>query len=355
MIQLLFFLLLVLLFFLAGMFSYLPLLVLFVAMLLLAAFCLVTSRYFRRHLSVKFVRHSQEAQENCEVSCELLFSYTGTLPSGEARVRLSAAYAKGRKRRLAVVRKAMEKEGDQTAEFPVRAPYCGLVSITFDRMIVCDYLTLFRPQKKLKDALELAVFPEEKALRLEFSDTAQERSVQPETQLVERKGDNSQEIRQLREYQEGDPMRSVHWNLSARMDDLWVKEFQRENDSMAYVLLDGRGFSDRRTAEASCFYELISALILGLLAHVSLVTLGFKEPGKEAMDFREIGDAGQCREALLVLYRNGLAQEAPAAAGQQEGIFLVDPQLRIIRNGRILHQFSRKTLPEELDGEILFL
>ncbi len=354
MIQLLFFLLLVLTFFLAGMFSYLPLLVLFAAMLLLAVFCFITSRYFRRHLSVKFVRHSQAVQENCESSCDLLFSYTGSLPAGEARVYVSAAYGKGRKRRLTVVNKVMEKAGEEMVSFPVRAPYCGLVSVTFDRLIVCDYLTLFRPQKRQRDAMELAVFPEEKALQLELSKAEQERAIRPETQLVERKGDNSQEIRQLREYQEGDPVRNIHWNLSARMDDLWVKEFQRESDSQAYVLLDGRGFSARRRAEAGCFYELISALILGLLAHVSAVTLGFKEPGKEALELKEIGDADQCREALLVLYRNGLAQELPEASGQ-EGIFLVDPKLRIIRNGQVLHQFSQRTLSEELDREVLIL
>ncbi len=357
MIQILYFALLLVTFFLAGMFSYLPLLVLFLAMLIMTAFCLVTSRYFRRHLTARFRRHSETAMADQEITCELVLSYTGRLPTGEVRVLLHSQYARDRrrKRRLTLLRRSVEEKGDRSVPFPVKAPYCGLASISFDRLMICDYLTLFRPLKKVKDSMELAVFPAEKALQMEFSLRGDEKTVQPETQLQERPGNDSQEIRQLREYQEGDAMRQIHWNLSARMDDLWVKEFQRESDSMAYVMLDGRGFSACHAAEASCFYELVSALVLGLLAHVSAVTLGWQEPEIKGMHLQEIQDADQCRETLLMLYRSGLSEELPPGLTEQEGLFLVDPSLRISRNGQILHQFSRKTLQEELDREILLL
>ncbi len=352
MTKFLFFVLLAASFFLAGMFLYLPLLVLFVALLLLTVFCLITSRYFRRHLSVGFDRHSETTQVHQKLSGQLMVHYTGSLPTGVIRIPVRGSCAKERKHRLAVVRQTMEKKGDQLFPFPIQADCCGLMTVSFSGYRTCDYLSLFRPKKRQADAMELAVFPGEQALRVEFSEVGEDESQKPETQLINRAGDASQEIRQLREYQEGDPTRQIHWNLSARMDDLWVKEFQRESDRAAVVLLDGRGFSTCSASDAGCFYELISALILGLLEQVSAVTLCWQEPEQKVLHMEEILDTNTCRDALLLLYRSGLAEKLPA--GVEEGnLFLVDPDLKVCWKGQILHQFSRKNLEEEVSREIL--
>ncbi len=352
MTKFLFLVLLAVAFFLAGMFLYLPFLALFVAMLLLALFCLITSRYFRRHVTVAFCKRSETTQIHEKLSGQLLIRYTGSLPTGTIKVPVKAAYVKGRKHRLATVRQAVEKKGDQQVAFPVQAPSCGLMTISFPWFRTNDYLTLFRPKKRKSDAMELAVFPGEEALDVEFSETGEDESNQPESQLINRAGDASQEIRQLREYQEGDPTRQIHWNLSARMDDLWIKEFQRESDRSAVVLLDGRGFSACSAADAGCFYELISALALGLLNQVSGVTLCWQEPEKNGLHTEEVLDIDQLRDALLLLYRRGLAEKLPAGT-EDKGVFQVDPSLKVCWNGQILHQFSRKNLEEEISREVL--
>ncbi len=351
----LFFFFMAVLFFLGGMYRYMPLLVLSSAMILLAVFCLITSRYFRRHLTVEFSKHSETGRVRDEISCGLTIRYTGIWPTGAVRIPLRISWGDRGKHRLCAVRQAVEKKGDLPAAFSVKASCCGLASISFERFKACDYLSLFRPGKKQADCMELAVFPGEEALQLAFSSAGEAQDVQLETPQQNLSGDTSQEIRQLREYREGDLVRHIHWNLSARMDEIYVREFQHENDSFAGVLLDGRGFSALSEADAGCFYELTSAVILGLLKQVTVVVLGWRGEGREDLILEEIRNADQCREALLSLYRNSPVDKLPVAVEDQAGLLLVDPKLRISLNGQILHKFSRKNLEEEISRDVVLI
>lgn len=45
----------------------------------------------------------------------------------------------------------------------------------------------------------------------------------------------------VREYQPGDDVRVIDWNVSARMDDLYVKQFVEERELTVILLVDGSG------------------------------------------------------------------------------------------------------------------
>ncbi|MBR2810974.1 MAG: DUF58 domain-containing protein [Solobacterium sp.] len=48
-------------------------------------------------------------------------------------------------------------------------------------------------------------------------------------------GGGFSEVHEIREYQPGDAMRSVHWKLSAKKDDLLIREAQEEDRRAAYL------------------------------------------------------------------------------------------------------------------------
>src|SRR6476469_5829138 len=58
------------------------------------------------------------------------------------------------------------------------------------------------------------------------------------------------DFRELREYQPGDDVRHVDWNVTARMDALYVREYTEDRELTAWLLLDlspsmGFGPADR--------------------------------------------------------------------------------------------------------------
>src|SRR3954471_19536147 len=49
---------------------------------------------------------------------------------------------------------------------------------------------------------------------------------------------NGTDFRELREYQPGDDVRHVDWNVTARMDALYVREYTEDRELTAWLLLD---------------------------------------------------------------------------------------------------------------------
>lgn len=106
-------------------------------------------------------------------------------------------------------------------EDEVEALHCGLVRCTASRLKVCDLLGLFSlslaaPEEVFFLALPLDLPPEKLPALLG----------EGERQLIlkPRPGGGPGEDYELRPYRTGDPMRSVHWKLSSKLDELVVRE-----------------------------------------------------------------------------------------------------------------------------------
>jgi len=72
------------------------------------------------------------------------------------------------------------------------------------------------------------------------------------------------EFDQVREYQEGDDIRSIDWNVTARMNRPFVKEFVEERELVVMLLVDMSASSDFGTA--AHFKSEVAAEICSLLA-----------------------------------------------------------------------------------------
>lgn len=106
-------------------------------------------------------------------------------------------------------------------ECEVEARHCGLVRCTASRLKVCDLLGLFSlslaaPEEVFVLVLPLSLQPEEIPALL--GDGEQQLILKP------RPGGGPGEDYELRPYQPGDPLRSVHWKLSSKLDELVVRE-----------------------------------------------------------------------------------------------------------------------------------
>ena len=84
--KILFFLLLLFTWYLGGMYRYLPLMVLLVAEVQLAATFLILSRYFCRRTRAGFAKAFDTAQAGQEMSCQIWSAYSGPLPPDQCPV-----------------------------------------------------------------------------------------------------------------------------------------------------------------------------------------------------------------------------------------------------------------------------
>ena len=125
-------------------------------------------------------------------------------------------------------------------ELTVSTDHCGLLELRVDRARVYDYLGLFslrvaRPQparmlcRPIPVPVELPTLPEAQGAR-------------PSPVSAARSGPG--EDYELRDYRPGDPMRSVHWKLSSKWDELVVREPAETLIPLPLLTLDRFGESD---------------------------------------------------------------------------------------------------------------
>lgn len=298
--------------YMAGVFRSLPLMVLagMEGVFFLVSFFLC--RYLRRGLSAEVLRHGEITEKDRWLVCNIRVRNTGRLPVSRFCIRIRYGYGQEEKERKSRGKRnryhvkqicGSADRGENTYRLELACRYCGLVTVQMVSLQVYDYLSLFSAARKLTETVEVAVCPQERVLYMRQSFIGQGEDFPVSEQRILRRGETGHEVRQLREYEAGDSSRSIHWNQSARTGQLWVKEYEKESDGAAELYLDLEGLEEAELTGQDAFYELLSAVILGLAENMSSVRVYWYDGNRKRLEEREVSSGVQCRELLLLLYR----------------------------------------------------
>lgn len=243
----------------------------------------------------------------------------------------------------------------QTLDFFFEASYCGLAHLRVKKLWICDSLGLFRVGRPQKLQRELLVLPGEEILQIGLL-FGEGQGQQETVEILEQTGEGDGDFRQNRIYQRGDRIRRIHWNLSARMDQLWVREQGGEPDSKVELLLDMREFDRLSLPCRDAFYRLLSALILGLLPTVSRVEVHWYDRRSSNLQKSVMNGKEDCRELLLELYRayatidRESEKQEPVKWGPEESSCLrLTADLKLYWKGESVSQFHCENLQEEME------
>lgn len=161
------------------------------------------------------------------------------VPAGRCYVRL-VSQTKKRDRRTLL-------KGAMT--LPLDTGHCTKTRIQIKSLRILDYLGLFYLPKKLPEPLCVEVWPDPIAPE-PLPDVTKLLS----PPLRPKAGGGYAEVHELRDYRPGDPMRDVHWKLSAKTDKLIVREAQEEIRRDVILFLALRGVGDEAD---SCLGQLL--------------------------------------------------------------------------------------------------
>lgn len=338
-----FFILLLLTFYLAGMYRQFPLLVLAGAGALAGIAALIQSRILKRQVRLEFVKHAGTVPVGEKISCAVRAAQEGHMRPGRTAFRVKYGYPlAGREREKWVY----------GAAFELSAPCCGQILLRADRVKIYDSFFLFGAKKRCEEEMRITVLPREAALRIEMSPEFMEEAWRDTGDSEGRDSDASQEIRQLREYRPGDHNRHIHWNLSAKMEELWVREYERESDKAVTIWLEKGKNLPVSVKEMDRFYVLLSALISGLLRYTK-VQVGWYEPQTDTRVAELVSDEGEKRRMMDDLYflEECFLKEGgnlpPAEAG-----FRLNLKLEWFWRERLICRFSERNLEREIRERI---
>lgn len=141
-------------------------------------------------------------------------------------------------------------------EIPLETTIPGLLSLDFKHVQVSDYLHFFTITVPLNKVAQIPVLP----LKLKATIPEQTASAEGEEEVEDAPhGMPSTDIKEIREYRPGDRLQRVHWKLSAKLDDLFVKEMA--NTSVLSLVILPEMTRDSITETAGCLRTLLEQLI----------------------------------------------------------------------------------------------
>lgn len=129
------------------------------------------------------------------------------------------------------------EEKNSIYEIPVSKEQCGEIMVRCQGAYVYDLLGLFRVPISSFGEMTTVIYPQKIHMHVEMSRDIYGRP-REEGQIQNRKGNDPSEMFDIREYVPGDDIRSVHWKLSSKTDELILRESSDPSHYNLAVLID---------------------------------------------------------------------------------------------------------------------
>lgn len=231
---------------------------LFLFLLLLPVLSFLAVLPVRRAVRLKMeIENEIVPRGHCQLA--LTAENASILPVALVRIRLSYRNA------LGAAEGVLSEDAEETLQLSLsarqsrtlrpllRSARCGRIDFTVRRVYVCDLLSLISlpvPMQNVRGGTgSVYVLPAPQSRTIPIEEAA-DIGGDSTAYSLEKPGGDPSEIFQLRDYREGDPLRSVHWKLSSRMQRLIVREFGLPLNPSLHFLLELRVGASPANAES---------------------------------------------------------------------------------------------------------
>ncbi len=196
--------------------------------------------------------------------------------------------------------------GSAALQAELAAPYCGCLSCCIREASVGDLFSLYRARRRLRAEARTYVMPQ--IQEAEFSPQELDAyNMESYRYSASRKGNDPGDTFGIREYEEGDSLKTIHWKLTGKLGDLMVRELGLPVENNIMLLLEkgmepGNPLTPQQRDKAA---ELFLSLSHTLLSHQITHSAGWQDYRSGQFISRRIEDM----EALWVM--TGLLMETP--------------------------------------------
>lgn len=197
--------------------------------------------------------------------------------------------------------------GESEGRFEVSGSHCGCLRLTAQKVVLTDWFELGRFSLDTRAEAAVAVWPGLYPVMIEeASSIGRSDSACPAASRAPAGNPESD----LRDYQPGDPIRQIHWKLSAKTDQLLVRETPRFLDADCVLLLE--------TAAPQALPEDWDAAVEALLSvSRGLAEEGFRHAvcwldGDQSPSYSEVAESADWEAAADALLRTAAAANVSA-------------------------------------------
>lgn len=203
----------------------------------LLVFSAAGALYVRGRLDVQVDLPQDILEQKEEYSVKMTVSNSAVF-GVPGRIVFSYWYTAGGKKKKTVRKLYVDKKKKSEQNIKIIPEHCGQIQIGIEKVYAYDFLGIWSFGKRYQSAVTAVVMPKPYPVNLCITNRTRWFPVDGESYDKDRSGDDASEIYDVREYQAGDRMQKVHWKISARQGELYIKEFSYPMGAAVVILLE---------------------------------------------------------------------------------------------------------------------
>ncbi|NLG93107.1 MAG: DUF58 domain-containing protein [Clostridiales bacterium] len=209
----------------------------FLFLLLLPLFPLLFLLSSVRKTNVSLETDCAAANKRRDFCAYIVLKNTSLLPLAGVKIQISFENTLSGDKKEEILFLPVNSKAEQRVEYRMCSQYCGRIRLQVTKITYYDFLGIFSVHKAPAAQAEVFVTPGIYPIDLKIDRTA---ATQAESSVYSKikPGDAPSEIFDIRPYRSGDRLRSIHWKLSSKLDELMVKEFSLPTDSAVLLLVE---------------------------------------------------------------------------------------------------------------------
>ena len=240
-----------------------PLFVLAIAEIIFAGFMIALALFQRSRLTAEPVRSFVHLRKGDTYDCRIKVDNLSPFPVSRFRVDLTHGYLPDAKQQVSLYGGTDKNEGFLRIDLDNK--YCGLNRVELKNIKCYDFLLLSAFSKKADSSVQIAVLPD-KALKMRILYDPQPAITNVSDQATEQTAvaNGGTEPEDIRPYRQGDPVKHIYWKQSAKMNELWVREFREEAEPLPVVKAYCPSLSETGLEKYDTFVRILYALLSGV-------------------------------------------------------------------------------------------
>ena len=196
----------------------------------------------------------------------------------------------------------------------------------------------------------IAVLPKEYPCFVTFEEK-EEQPGEEEVYMTHLRGENPEEVFQVREYQAGDRIRNIHWKLSARAEEWIVRDFVHPGQCRLALLADLAMPQGQKTEGLN---EVLAVLLSLGLAILRMQKTFWLVEDRDGLQRIFVENEEGFYEGILQMYQAKLVSECTAIEDLYRQLYEEELCISVNRKGELLvnGQCRKRFRPETIESQL---
>ena len=276
----------------------------FFIFLLMGAISVLIARTLSKAVEVRLECNTKEISINSEIKFDIIVNNRTWFPTNKLYVNLLVRnYFFTEETDSCVVGVPVTINGEEKVSSSITCNYVGNVRLSLKDAKISDYLGIVSYDISLEQNVDIEVFPSQRDIKVKMIGNA---AMDDDGNSDAIDSMEAYDIKEVREYKDGESLHRIHWNLSSRFDELMIKEYEVETVPRFNIMID------LAKETMSCINELMEALCSAINLVMNLekeFNVYWYDDKSEQVRHRTIVDSLDVRKLLDDIYAVGMADK----------------------------------------------